>query len=298
MPVFEEDSRVHELSDGGNFKVIFGSKFHSTLSFNNMTTADMTLTRLIKDRIDPFYVYPYPNPTIPDPIGGSTIDFIFFDGYTSAIGFLATNLPADYTSMTDGSEVTISGTKINGTFTLTSDMISETDGSSAFQIRYWKILFDCADPDMCCACDPILPATFVASSWNALGGLDTDFYGLAKESVVLETWAWVSGSIDKMTYLATGSASPDAPADGYSWNTITSFSGSSSGNIFIVADNLRDHSVSLVPDSIQTYPEQDQAPFRSKDIFYVEYINNPEPRIYDDQIMGVGTIIDIELGEV
>lgn len=299
MPVFEDDSRIHELSDGGNFKVLFGSKFHSTLIFNNMTTADMALTRLIKDRIDPFYVYPYPNQTIMT-VPTEKIGFIFYDGSSSRIGFSDEDRPSFHSYLSPGDVVTISGTKINGDFLITSTKIRESIINFG-EINHWGIdLSGVVDPDMCCACSVIYQPSFIGGSYNAVGGLNTDFYGLDKSSVSGLSWMYITGiSSHIMAFLDSALAMVGTPTDGESWLVIPSSTcGDTSGMKFIIADNLEGHSIMLSASSVLKYDKQVQAPLREKDLFFVCYINNHSPGIYDDQIIGVGTIIDIELGEV
>lgn len=56
-PEFDEDSRLHRLSGGGNVYVFFGEKLSVNLLFTDAGTSDMTLFRTIKNRGKPFYVY-------------------------------------------------------------------------------------------------------------------------------------------------------------------------------------------------------------------------------------------------
>ncbi len=57
-PLFSEASVTHRTGTGGNVHVAFGEKYQTTMVFDDSDAADMTLFRLIKDRLDPFYVFP------------------------------------------------------------------------------------------------------------------------------------------------------------------------------------------------------------------------------------------------
>ena len=57
---FEEDenSRLHRLGDSGSVYIYFDGKYHNTFLFTDATVAEVTQLKSLKDRKQPFYIFP------------------------------------------------------------------------------------------------------------------------------------------------------------------------------------------------------------------------------------------------